>query len=71
MNNATSVSIRKRRKNRRYGDLVKVATRISGRSPKTVYAVLKKRIKSAHVSAAIAEAEKEICARKLGRGKAA
>ena len=43
----------------------------SGRSPKTIYAVLKKRIKSAHVSQAIAEAKKQIQALKPARRKAA
>lgn len=71
MNDATPARKRRRRTNRRYGDLVKVAARISGRSPKTIYAVLKKRIKSAHVSQAIAEAKKQIQALKPARRKAA
>lgn len=60
MTDATPARKRRRRTYRRYGDLVKIAAQISDRSPKTIYAVLRKRIKSAHVSKAIAEAERQI-----------
>lgn len=62
---ARSVSTRpdkptKRRKYRDRGDLVKVAARISGRSTKTVYAVLNGACTSAPVKAAIEQARVEL-----------
>lgn len=47
-------------KNRRYGDLVKVAAQISGRSIKTVYAVLNGDITSAPVRQAIELAREQL-----------
>jgi hypothetical protein len=71
MNDATAARKRRRRTNRRYGDLVKVAARLSGRSPKTIYAVLKGTIKSAHVLRAIEEADRQLRSVRPVRGKVA
>jgi uncharacterized membrane protein len=54
-----------KRRNRRYGDLVRVAAQISGRAPKTIYAVLEGNATSAPVSEAIHKARVQIaCAKR-------
>lgn len=50
----------RRRINRQYGDLVKIAARISGRSKNTVYAVLAQRVISRPVKDAIEQARAEM-----------
>jgi uncharacterized membrane protein len=55
----------KKRKNRRYGDLIRVAALISARAPKTIYAVLEGNATSAWVSDAIHKARVQIaCAKR-------
>lgn len=54
----------KKRKNHRYGDLVRVAALLSGRAPKTIYAVLEGNATSAWVSDAIQKARKQIAGAK-------
>ncbi len=49
-----------RRKNQRYGRLVKLTARISGRAPRTIYRVLKGEIVSAPVEMALYEAYLQI-----------
>ncbi len=65
MSNATGASERApRRKNRKYCGLVAIAAELSGRSPKTVYAVLGGRVVSAPVEEAIARAALQIIERR-------
>ena len=57
MSNATGAPTRApRRKNQRYGLLVKIAAQISGRAPWTIYRVLRGEIVSAPVEMALYEA---------------
>jgi hypothetical protein len=61
MLNTTRVPKRARKRtNRRYGDLVRIAAQISGRAPKTIYAVLEGNATSAPVSEAIKQARGQI-----------
>jgi hypothetical protein len=61
MSNATGAPRRaSKRKNRRYGRLVGIAAEISGRSPKTIYAVMAGDVVSAPVEEALYQAYLQI-----------
>jgi len=61
MSNTTGVRRRTpKRVNCRYGDLVRVAARISGRAPSTIYRVLAGTVTSAPVQKALEKARVQI-----------
>ena len=61
MSNTTRAPRRTRRRtNRSYGDLVRVAAKISGRAPSTIYRVLAGTVTSAPILEALAKARAQI-----------